>query len=295
MKRTKVWASALALLAVTSVVVAEPVTLQHVHGLAYGADGKALYVASHHGLATYKDGRWSVVAGPAHDYMGFSATRKYFYSSGHPAPGSGLVNPLGLVRSGNGGLRWDKRGLEGAADFHLLATGYETTAVYVYNGEPNPRMKAPGIWATLNDGFAWRRAEAIGLQGKVSAIAVHPSDSRKVAVATSGGLFLSRDAGDHFERIAAGGQVLTVQFSLDGKNLWFASHDGRAHLYRIDLATQARTEVGLPALTADAVAYIAQNPAAPSTYAIATFERDIYVTTDSGGGWYQVAEHGRTR
>jgi hypothetical protein len=295
MKEMKVWVSALALLAVTGMAVAEPVTLQHVHGLAYGADGKALSVASHHGLATYKNNQWSVIAGPAHDYMGFSATRKYFYSSGHPAPGSGLVNPLGLIRSGNGGLGWDKLGLEGAADFHLIAAGYDTTAVYVYNPEPNGRMKAPGIWTTLNDGFAWRRAEANGLSGKVSALAVHPSDSRKVAVATSGGLFLSRDGGNRFERIAADGQVLAVQFSLEGKSLWFASHDGKAHLYRVDLATQSRTEVGLPPLTADAVAYIAQNPAAPSTYAIATFERDIYVTADAGGGWRRIAERGRTR
>ncbi len=286
---------ALALLAVTSMAAAAPVTLQHIHGLAFGANGKQLYVASHHGLVTYDNGQWSVIAGPANDYMGFSATRKYFYSSGHPAPGSGLVNPLGLVRSGNAGRSWDKLGLQGEADFHLIATGYDTTAVYVYSPEPNARMKTPGIWATLNDGFAWRRAEANGLQGKVSALAVHPTDSRKVAVATSGGVFLSSDGGDHFERLAAGGQVLAVQFSLDGKQLWFASHDGRAHLFHIDLATQARTEVTLPPLTADAVAYIAQNPATPSTYAIATFERDIYVTADAGGGWRQIVERGRTK
>jgi len=45
------------------------------------------------------------------------------------------------------------------------------------------------------------------------------------------------------------------------------------------------TRLHIPPLTADAVAYIAQNPATPSTYAIATFERDIYVTADAGGGW----------
>jgi hypothetical protein len=114
MKRThKAWLPVLALLAVASAALADTVTLQHIHGLAYGADGKTLYVASHPGLATYKEGQWSVIAGPPHDYMGFSATRKYFYSSGHPPPGSGLVNPLGLVRSNNGGRTWDKLGLEG--------------------------------------------------------------------------------------------------------------------------------------------------------------------------------------
>ncbi len=226
---------------------------------------------------------------------GFSAMRKYFYSSGHPPPGSGFTNPLGLVRSGNGGLRWDKLGLEGEADFHLIATGYDTPAVYVYNPEPNSRMKAAGIWATLNDGFGWRRAEAKGLTGKVVALAAHPTDARRLAVATASGVFVSEDGGDHFVRMPADGQVLAVQFSLDGKDLWFASHDGRAHLYRVDLGTRARTEVNLPPLTNDAVVYIAPDPAVPSTYAIATFERDIYVTADAGGGWRQVVERGRTR
>src|SRR3954463_11964739 len=74
----------------------EPVTLMHVHGLAWSADGKQLIVPSHHGLAVYSGGHWSRAAGPTHDYMGFAATHDSLYSSGHPAPGSGLVNPFGV-------------------------------------------------------------------------------------------------------------------------------------------------------------------------------------------------------
>ena len=51
------------------------VTLTHVHGLAYSADGKQLMVPSHHGLAVYREGKWSKAPGPMHDYMGFAATR----------------------------------------------------------------------------------------------------------------------------------------------------------------------------------------------------------------------------
>ena len=295
MRSKMLCASAFALLALSSVTMAETLTLQHIHGLAFSADGKQLYVPSHNGIAIYRDQQWSMMAGPPHDYMGFSVTRKHFYSSGHPAPGSSLVNPLGLVRSGNGGNTWDKLGLEGEADLHLIATSYDNTAVYVYNAEPNGRMKTPGIWATQNDGFAWRRVAANGLAGQLAALAGHPTDARRLAAVTSTGLFVSGDSGEHFERIAAEGQPLAVQFSLDGKYLWFASYDGRARLFRIDLATQARNEITLPPLVKDAVSYIAPDPAAPATYAIATFERDVYVTTDAGGSWRQIAERGRTR
>ena len=276
-------ACALALLVLPGMAIGETVTLTHIHGLAYSADGKQLLIPSHDGLAIYSDGAWSIASGLRHDYMGFSATHDRFYSSGHPAPGSGLVNPLGLIRSGNSGVKWDKLGFEGESDFHLLATGYRSNAVYVYNPEPNRRLKTPGIYATLNDGFAWRRAEAQGLEGKLSALAVHPTEAKTVAAATSAGLFLSRDGGDRFERLAGNGQALAAYFSVDGRQLWFASYDTKPHLFRVDLGTRTATEITLPPLANDAVAYIAQNPASPSGYAIATFERNVYVTTDAEG------------
>jgi len=121
------------------------VTLTHVHGLAYSADGKRLMIPSHHGLAVYENGKWSKAPGPQHDYMGFSATAKNLYSSGHPAPGSGMVNPFGLIRSKDGGKIWDKLGLEGETDFHLLATSWNTNAIYVWNPAPSSRMRQRGL------------------------------------------------------------------------------------------------------------------------------------------------------
>src|SRR5205814_4711499 len=134
--------------------------LTHVHGLAYSADGKRLMIPSHVGLAIYENGKWSKAPGPQHDYMGFAATSKYIYSSGHPAPGSGLVNPFGLLRSRDGGKSWDKLALEGESDFHVMAAGWNTNAVYVWNPAPNSRMRAAGLHYTRNDGFSWARAAA---------------------------------------------------------------------------------------------------------------------------------------
>src|SRR5437867_9032756 len=145
---------------------AAQVTLVHVHGLAYSADGKRLMIPSHFGLAIYENGRWSKAPGPQHDYMGFSATARHIYSSGHPAAGSGLVNPFGLLRSKDGGKTWDKLGLEGESDFHLMAAGWKSNAVYVWNAAPNSRMKATGLHYTVNDGLAWKRAGAAGLAGE---------------------------------------------------------------------------------------------------------------------------------
>lgn len=286
--------SALFVALITGAVAAE-VTLIHVHGLAYGADGKRLMIPSHFGLAVYENGKWSKAPGPEHDYMGFSATEKNVYSSGHPAAGSGLVNPFGLLRSGDGGKRWDKLGLEGESDFHVMAASWRTNAVYVWNARPNSRMKSTGLHYTLNDGLAWKPAAAQGLDGNPYAIAVHPDDAKIVAVATPEGVFESTDFGEHFAKIAPG-QGTAVFFDLDGKHLWYGRHDGREpRLTRALLSGGPATRIALPALTQDAISFIAQNPKRPQEYALATFNRNVYLSPDSGKTWKQIAEQGSTR
>jgi photosystem II stability/assembly factor-like uncharacterized protein len=284
------------LLLATAAAHAQPAaTLTHVHGFAYSPDGKRLMIPSHHGLAVYERGKWSKAPGPQHDYMGFSATATNLYSSGHPAPGSGLVNPFGLIRSRDGGKTWDKLGLEGETDFHLLATGWNTSAIYVWNPEPNSRMRKPGLYYTLNDGFAWMRVQAAGIDGKPQALAVHPDNAATVALASSKGVYLSRDSGARFAPVAEGAEGLAVFFDLDGKRLWYSAFESQPRLAHAPLGGGAATQVKLPQLSEDAVAYIAQNPAARNEYAIASFGRSVYLSKDAGRSWSQIADRGKAK
>jgi len=273
-----------------------PIQLMHVHGLAYSADGKQLFIPSHHGIAIYADGQWAKMPGPEHDYMGFSATRNALYSSGHPAAGSNLANPFGLIKSTDAGKTWQQLALEGESDFHTLATSYETNAVYVLNSRPNTRMPQAGLYMTQTDGMAWTRSATNGLRSKVNALAVHPRDANVVAVGAADGLYLSRDAGNHFEPLIQGTQVLAQWFDLDSEQLWVSSYADSPALSRISLKDGSDSKkIGLPQLTEDAVAFIAQNPARHEELAIATFKRNAYVTQDSGATWTQIADGGTTR
>jgi len=287
--------TACAVFSATATQAQPSLTLTHVHGLAYSGDGARIMIPSHHGLAVYEKGRWTMAPGPQHDYMGFAATSKHLYSSGHPAQGSGLVNPFGVIRSRDGGRTWDKLGLEGETDFHLLATGWNTNTIYVWNPAPSSRMRKPGLHYTVNEGFAWKPAQAAGLQGEPHALAVHPDQSATVAVATSKGVFVSRDAGDRFAPVLERTEGLAAFFDLDGQHLWVSTFDGRPQLARLPLAGGANTQVALPRLTDDAVAYIAQNPAARSEYAIATFAKFVYLSKDAGRNWLQIANRGKTK
>ncbi len=273
----------------------EAVTLFHVHGLSYSADGKQLLIPSHYGLAVYEGGRWSKGPGPAHDYMGFSATRDALYSSGHPAQDSGLINPFGLIKSRDGGKNWQKLGLEGETDFHTLATSYTTNAIYVFNPGPNSRMKTTGIYYTLNDGIKWQRANAKGLPATMNTLAVHPTDVTLVAAGADDGLYLSRNSAGSFKRLVSGKQVLAASFDLNGEQLWFSTYTTEPGFFRISLKAGAKAEaVKLPALTKDAVAYVAQNPTRHGEITIATFKRNVYLSKDQGGTWTQIAKEGST-
>jgi photosystem II stability/assembly factor-like uncharacterized protein len=271
----------------------EKVQLVHVHGLSYSPDGSKIMIPSHYGLAVFDGSGWSKAPGPQHDYMGFSATKNAIYSSGHPAQGSGLVNPFGLIKSTDGGQTWQKLGMEGESDFHMLAAGYEAGTIYVVNFNPNSRMKQPGIYFTVNDGFSWQRAAAKGLDNFPRSLAVHPSNPKTVAAGTEKGLYLSQNAGDAFQKIADG-EIAGTFFDLDGKHLWFSKAEGQPGLARFDLDSKQIDNVALPAMENDAVAYIAQNPAKRNEYAIATFQRSVYISQDEGKTWKQVADKGQS-
>lgn len=273
-----------------------PVKLIHIHGLSFSADGSKLYIPDHRGVAVYAAGRWSTLPGAPDDYMGFAATRTAFYSSGHPAPGTNAVNPIGLVKSTDGGRTWHTLGLRGEADFHVMAVGYVSNALYAMSMERNSRMPTPGLYRTVDDGFVWNHAAADGLPAEVFALAVHPTDPRIVAAATKSGLYLSDDAGAHFHAIASNAEFLSVAFDLDGRHLWYGSYDGQPRLMRIDFKDRsgAPLAVALPPLRDDAVANIAQDPARRRELAIATFRRSVYLSLDGGRTWKQIAAEGRT-
>ena len=269
---------------------AKPI-LHHVHGLAFTPDGRALLVPAHIGLAVYRNGRWSSAPGPAHDFMGFSVAKNAIYTSGHPAPGSPLRNPFGLMKSLDGGKTWKQLSLYGEADFHDIAAGYRTNVVYVISSGANSQMPEAGFYYTRNEGETWKRSELGGIISPITGIAAHPDDPRTVAASTFGGLYLSRDFGKRFRRIGPARAVTAVSFDPDAKHLLFASEDVSA-LARITLDGQSDQSLKLPALASDVVTYIAQNPANRKEIAIASRMRTVFLSEDAGKNWKQIVRGG---
>lgn len=268
---------------------ATQVELPHIHGLGFSADGRQLFVAAHDGLRVFSEGQWLVPELPAHDYMGYTATDSGFYSSGHPHPSSGLVNPLGLVKSEDGGQSLISLGFEGESDFHLMGVGYENHAIYVFNPAPNSQLSA-GLHYSLDDGQTWKQSALQGLTANPIQIAVHPTEANRIALATEGGLFLSADYGNTLQRIGNEEPVTAITFVPEGDRLLF----GTQSLLSYDLTDERVTGLStLPIAADDAIAHIAINPAQPTEMVLATFQRHMYRSVDAGQSWVQIVRAGK--
>lgn len=265
--------------------------LVHVHGLSFSRDGKVIFVPSHTGLAVFRNGSWSEANGPIHDFAGFAMAEHGMYASGHPPEGSGLPNPLGLVMSMDGGETWRSLSLGGEADFHLIAAGYRSKAVYVLSTQANSLMPVPGLHLTRDDGKTWRRAAGRGLEGEIFQIAAHPQQAVTVAVASTEGLYISRDGGDTFRRIDGRQAATALAFDIDGRHLRY-SRAVRRELISLGVDGRSRSVVRLPPMGLDYATHVAQSPADPLTLAIATERRHVYVTSDGGANWRQIAKDG---
>lgn len=265
--------------------------LQHIHGLGFAPDGSRLLVSSHTGLIAYRAGQgWVEVDGPVHDFAGFTMAERAIYASGHPPPGSPLPNPLGLVKSADLGATWLAVALGGEADLHMLAAGFRSGALYLWSERPYSLLPAPGLHLSRDDGKSWRRAATEGFAGEPFALAAHPNDANIIAVASSRGLFLSRDGGDRFRRLD-GRAVTALAFDLDGARLLYAPAV-RRELVRAKLDGRSRLVVRLPPLGVDYPTHLAQDPSNLRRLAIGTDRRHVYLTADEGRTWRIIARDG---
>ncbi len=264
------------------------IEMPHIHGMDFAGDGASLTVAAHDGLRLFADGEWLIPDVPVNDYMGFSPVDEGFYSSGHPGPDSALPNPLGLIKSTDGGATINTLKFSGESDFHLMDVGYYSHATYVINGRPNSELST-GLFYSLDEGESWQQSAAQGVTAQPIAMAVHPTQPEVVAIATEGGLFFSTDHGNTFTLLAQSAPATAASFSPAGDRLFF----GYQTITAYELESGELSPVAAPSIAADdAIAYLAVSSQAVEM-AVATFNRNIYFSEDDGNGWTTIVEDGK--
>lgn len=272
----------------------EEVAVSHIHGIGYSADGSRLLVAAHDGLRVYAGGVWKRGEGGKNDYMGFSMTDAGFYGSGHPEPGSKLKDPLGLIHSQDEGKSLHMLDFYGEIDFHALTAGYRSHAIYVYNPQPQAKLKEAGVYYSPDEGKTWTRARLAGLGGELGALAAHPDEPGTLAVGTTTGLYASKDGGASATGVFSGKQITSVGYGPDGTLLAGTYSGGKAGLIRLAAGSTKAEEIGaFPPVEKDAVAYLAVNPANSKEWTAASFRMQIYRTSDGGLSWQHIMDSGK--
>ncbi|MEX2462375.1 MAG: hypothetical protein WD469_13930 [Paenibacillaceae bacterium] len=259
------------------------ISLMHIHGLGYSSDGKQLFIPDHDGIVVYSDGKWNTTDGKKHDYMGFNIVDNGFYSSGHPASDAGMKNPLGIVKSTDNGKTLEQLDLYGIEDFHLMAVGFKSHTIYVYNSKPNAKMDSRGLYYSTDDTKTWHKSTMNGMSSEPFTLAVHSTDSAIVAVGTKEGLLLSKDFGNKFEALPVKSPSTALAFGMQG-DLWIGGLDSI-----VEKNGNNYIPLKIPVLDQDdAVSFIAQNPVNKNEIVFTTFKKSVYRSTDKGISWDQI-------
>lgn len=213
---------------------AEMMNLSHIHNIK--VLDKRILLGTHEGLFEYKSMKnIQLVSGEKFDVMGLNVSNNLLFASGHPGVNSKLPQPVGLLKSIDGGRNWMKVSLQGEVDFHLL----EVSKNEIYGGDsgsgdlfyskdlgktwskqgkntfldiaPNPAKAQSAIAIRQGKLFktdnAFKSSKAIALKTKVSGI----EWNTKRLIASSGReLLASADRGDSWKKVYTFDQDIAV-------------------------------------------------------------------------------------
>ncbi|MHA6258486.1 F510_1955 family glycosylhydrolase [Sporosarcina sp. CAU 1771] len=264
---------------------------EHLHGLGYISGGPDIVISTHDGLYEYANEGWKEANSEKHDYMGFQTIREGFFSSGHPEPGTSYKNPLGLIKSTDRGASFEKLAFYGEIDFHYLAAGYDSNAIYVLNEMPTKEL-AGGLHYTLDEGETWEEASMNDFDSEfISNLAAHPLQKEVIAIGSKDGIFLSKDYGENFELFNDTKMVLYLTLT-ETKGLFSSYENETVELKSFAYDKDQERAIQLPAEVMSPIVFIAVNPEDENEIVIATYSNDIYLTKDKGGNWTSLAEKG---
>ncbi|CCQ47521.1 BNR/Asp-box repeat family protein [Pseudarthrobacter siccitolerans] len=237
----------------------------HVHGLSVNPQTDQVLLATHEGLfdVTKQPKSPATQIGDTNDLMGFTAAadQGVFYASGHPGPGSDLPNPMGLIRSADGGKTWEQLSRQGESDFHALATAKSGIVAY------------DGTLQTSPDGKTWTTATA----GFVPAVLAGNPETDTVLATTREGLQRSTDGGKTWALNTAAPIIQFVAYA-SGTEVFGVEPDGAVH-HSTD-AGSTWTQTGSIKGQVQAITAVKKPDGKPTIWAATT--EGLVVSTDGG-------------
>ena len=155
------------------------------------------------------------------DVMGFTTLGKALFASGHPSQGSKMPNPIGLVKSLDGGSTWKAVSLVGKVDFHFL----EGARSDLYGAD----SQTGNLIYSADSGKTW---SSLG-SNSFTDIAVSPDTSGMAIAINNSELLLTENAFKSTTKIKNGLKFTQVEwrnsglYALSGSALYKSMNSGK--------------------------------------------------------------------
>ena len=192
------------------------------------------------------------------DVMGFTTLGKALFASGHPSQGSKMPNPIGLVKSLDGGSTWKAVSLVGKVDFHFL----EGAGSDLYGAD----SQTGNLIYSADSGKTW---SSLG-SNTFTDIAVSPDTSGMAIAINNSELLLTENAFKSTTKIKNGLKFTQVEwrnsglYGLSGSALYKSINSGKTW-------TKLNTFKGVPGILS-----------ASDQMMLVTVSSDIYTSSNAG-------------
>lgn len=199
------------------------------------------------------------------DVMGFVSLGNVLVASGHPAVGSKMPNPIGVIKSLDGGLTWKSVSLSGEVDFHYL----EGSGSDLYGAD----SQTGKLMYSADTGLTWKALGAntftdIAVLPKKSGIAIAIKDSE---------LILTENAFRSTTKIKSSLTMTQIEwrksglYGLSGSSLYKSTNSGKTW-------TKQSTFKGAPGLLS-----------ASDELMLVTVGSDIYTSKNEGKSFRKIS------
>ena len=192
------------------------------------------------------------------DVMGFTTLGKALFASGHPSQGSKMPNPIGLVKSLDGGSTWKAVSLVGKVDFHFL----EGAGSDLYGAD----SQSGNLIYSADSGKTWSTLGA----NTFTDIAVSPDMPAMAVAINNSELLLTENAFKSTTKIKNALKFTQIEwrnsglYALSGSSLYKSTNSGK-------IWTKLSTFQGVPGILS-----------ASDQLMLVTVGSDIYTSTSGG-------------
>ena len=232
-------------------------SVPHIHHVKV-VENKVL-VLTHAGLfELFGKNDMKLVSKDKFDVMGFTTLGKTLVASGHPAEGSKMPNPIGLVKSIDGGLSWKAISLVGKVDFHFL----EGSGSDLYGAD----SQTGKLLTSADSGKTWKYLGT----NTFTDIAVSPDISGMAIAISNSELLLTKNAFKSTTKIKSNLKITQIEwrksglYALSGSALYKSTNSGKTW-------TKQSTFKGTPGILS-----------ASDQLMLVTVGSDIYTSSNAG-------------